>query len=188
MSLWERNPKLYIEVYMHGKKLPTTRAMAYGKMVHEALQHNRTTGDPVLDLVLSNIPKYKRFEHELRTKLKSGKTEIPLFSIIDNDDEKTQDFADFKTGQKWWTQRQVDENDQLTFYTTAKYAEFKVIPKNIALIQIQTTQDEQTQEIGVTGEYRVFKTTRDLADVLKMAGRIQRAWGEISDMVTKELV
>ncbi len=192
LSLWERSPEKYKELYMDGGTLPINRGMAFGKRVHEALEHNTTTGDPLLDLVISNMPKYKTFEHEIHANLKSGerkagKIGIPLFGILDNYDKRTHDFADFKTGQKWWSKGKVDDDDQLTFYTLLIYAEFRVIPKNIALIQILTKRDPQTQQIDATGEYKVFKTTRTLSDILMMAGRIEKAWGEIGDMVMKEL-
>lgn len=187
LKLWETSPEKYKRIYIQGEKTPTSREMAFGNMIHEALEKNEATGDPELDMVLSTVPKYNAFEHELKTTLKAGKVDIPILAKIDTYNTDDHSFGEYKTGSGWWTPEKVRKDDQLTFYAMAIYAEHQFIPNKISLIQIRTQWNEKERKVEATGEYKHFRTERTMADILKMGARVRKAWDEISEMVEKEL-
>jgi hypothetical protein len=57
---------------------------------------------------------------------------------------KTKDFYEIKTGVSKWTQKRANEHLQLHFYAMGIYLEYKVVPKVVKLIWIET---ERVQEV-----------------------------------------
>lgn len=188
MTLWERSPKKYEDIYVHGGTFPTNRGMEFGKMVADVIEKGGTTGDPTLDFVISTIPKFKNIEHEIKTDLQCNGELIPLLSKLDTFNLKPLKFKEYKTGKIPWTQNKVDKDTQLTFYATAIYSKHKEIPKDIELVWIPTEYGENGAVQAKSTDFCVFKTKRDIRAILEMSARIQRAWRGISEMYEKKLI
>ncbi len=189
LQLWESSPERYKQVYVYGEKIPINRGMAFGKIMAECLETDSLAGDPVLDLMMAQIPKLEAMELELTADLNMGrgKNPIPLLVRMDTAQKDLSAFKEYKTGQKPWTKKMVDEFGQITFYATAIWAKTGKIPQSIELVHIPTiTQPDG--KIGATGDIFRHATTRNMAQVLNMIVRIKKAWAGIQEMAAAELL
>src|SRR3990167_2180171 len=62
MTLFEQSPERYAEQYINKNRQRISRNMAYGSKMAEGLEAEEATGDPLLDLVASKLPKYERMD------------------------------------------------------------------------------------------------------------------------------
>ena len=90
-------------------------------------------------------------------------------------------FCDYKTGIVPWTQRRVDNDDQLTFYALVVWLKYKKLPDEIKLEWMPTRRNEYG-ELELTGEIKEFKTERSLQQILNMLSRAQEAWKTIKQL------
>ena len=58
MSTWEMSPEKYIREYIYGEKPPQTINMQYGSLLADSLEAEELSGDLLLDLVMTRLPKY----------------------------------------------------------------------------------------------------------------------------------
>lgn len=188
MRLWQTSPKAYVEKYVYGKANFTNRAMAFGKSVSTALEEGDMTGDMGLDILLLDLPRFENMEYPLKSILKQGKEEVPLYSQLDSAKTDLTGFKEYKTGVTNWTQRKVDEDPQITFYATSIYIKTGKIPTDMELVHIVTEQDHETLKISATGAMHRFPTKRTTLQVLKCMVEIRKVWKEISEMYEKEIV
>ena len=181
LSLWERSPAKYKEIYLENGRIPINRGMAFGKMIANALQDDAGTDDPLNDLIIANLPKFDKMEFEIEGTL-SG---VPLYGKLDSFNNKTKKaFKEYKTGRIPWTQKMVDRSDQITFYCTLIYAKYGIRAEglDIELIYIPTDYNS-TGQIEPTGEMPLrFKTRRNFINIMKMSARQKKAWAEIQQM------
>lgn len=173
LSLWEKNREDYRRVYMDGVQ-NESMAMTLGSHMSKALEDGHGIDDPIIQQGLLLFPRLKKSEFEIKAKCNV----CPLLGKIDAFDPKSKNFREYKTGKYPWSQGRVNEHGQITFYCYLIWLKYKKIPQVIYLDWLNT--DEKSKDYG---RIRSFATVRSMADLIKMHGRIQRAWNGINQMV-----
>ena len=189
MDLLERSEERWIEQYLHGKRSPRSREMDFGSKMADALESGNMSGDIGLDIVMEKLPKYEIMDQEIGVDLMRGRgtNPIPLLAKPDTRNADFSAFREYKTGRNPWTQGKVDVWGQITFYAVVGY-----IVRGSKLVD-DIHLDWVPTELGpgglvrVTGELKSFKTTRTMADILRMMLRMRRAWGRIETLTEREL-
>ncbi len=188
-KLWKSSQNAYVERYMYDGKKFTTRAMALGKTVHNAIETGESTGVIEIDLLVSDLPRFEigqdLREIEIHTTIKVGNEETPVLGKLDRLKSDYTAFKDWKTGKNPWTQRKVDEDEQITFYVMLIWIAKKIIPNDIEIVWIPTEEDENGQ-LKVTGEFKRFHTHRTMGQVLNMMVDCRKVWKQINERYEKE--
>ena len=187
LTLFESSLERYMDIYIDESRMSINRGMAFGKEIADALEKEEATGDPIKDLLISQIPKFEIMEAELEATLKLGKTEIPLYGKADTAKKNLTAFKEYKTGQTSWSQKQVDNHGQITLYCTIIRARTGKIPQDIELVYIPTKRLPDGN-IEFTGDIHRIRTERKLSDILKMEVRIKKAWEAIGKMCEDKLL
>lgn len=163
--------------------------MKFGTLVAKALEDDEFTGDPVLDMILTRIPKFEIMDKPHECTMKIGKKIVPLLARMDSRRENFRGFKEYKTGKDPWTQAKVDKDPQVTFYATYCYIVTGEIPDDMELVWVPTENDpDDPKKVRVTGEMIVFKTTRSKADIIKEKADMLKVWEEIGIACEKELL
>lgn len=200
------SPERYADQYIYGKKHRISRNLAYGSSMADGLKDGEATGDPMLDLMMSRIPKFDRMDKPIEDKkrgvevvnphdgkkykvpvLENGNDPIPLLAVPDSAKRTYSAFKEYKTSVRKWTQKMVDESGQITFYATAIWLATKKIPKDIKLVAVELAYDRDGR-LYPTGNLHRFPTTRTMTDVLKMTRRMRNAWSGIKELCESELL
>lgn len=190
-SLWKRSPKSYLEKYLYDGREFTTREMAFGKKMAVALEEERDSDDEILNGIMAKLPKLDKPEFAVRADFKIQKELIPLYAKLDTAKEDLSAFKEYKTGKNPWTQRKVDENEQITFYVTLIYILTKQIVQDIELVWVETCEDPSSENgtgISCTGRVEVFKTKRSMGQIINELADIRRVWREIGEACDNELL
>ena len=205
MTTFEMSPERFIEQYIYGKKMRISRNIALGSMLAEGLEAEEFTGNPMLDIMMSRLPKFELMDRPVEDKkgvvvidphtkkshkvpvLKDGKGLIPLLAKPDTAKADYTAFKEYKSSTKKWTQKMVDQSGQITFYCFAIWLKTGKIPADIELVGI-TTKYEENGALVPSGEIWRYKTTRTMVDMIKMSGRIKRAWAGIKELCEKEML
>ena len=177
MILWERSPELYKKHYLYGEELLETEAMKLGKEVAEMLELDKESENLAFEAVRQQIPHYYYREKEMKIGLKLRGHKIMLLGKFDCYSKSK--IGEVKTG-KLWTQKRVDELDQITFYALIFYLRYKKFPA-LWFHWIETKDGE------LTGKVEHFKTERNLPQLMRMMDRIAVAWIGINKLVKEEL-
>ena len=213
LDCFEKDPEKYKLIYIYGEEFSSNKGQKFGKKMADGLENDELTGDPVLDLVMTSIPKFELmdkiitdpkgktveyFDHKEKEIKKAkvpfvefGKDVIPLLAKPDSMKRNGLSFKEYKTGQKRWTKREVDESGQITFYATALFLKTGLVPNDIELVQVMTEKDAKGSpdaELGATGEIIRIPTTRGMKDILEMMLRIKMAWIGIDKIYNEELL
>lgn len=188
-SLWKRSPREYIAKYVHDKPQFETKEMAFGKRMSVALEEDEFSGDPLLDVVIAQIPKFEEMEFPVSAELKIDKEIVPLYGQIDTSKRDLSAFKEYKTGKGEWTQRRVDEDAQITFYATMYYILTKKIPNDIELVWVCTENSPHDPSVIVcTGEIKRFKTNRTMSHIINEMADMKKVWREIGEACEKEML
>lgn len=198
LSLFERSPARYKEVYLYGAKTPDNAGMAFGRQMAEGLENEEATGDPILDLLMAQLPKFEIMDKPITAELKNGKKIIPLLAKPDSMKADMTGFLEYKTGQQKWSKTKVDQSGQITFYATVMYLKTGKIPHDIELVQVMTAKGTNEPldaefgayegvEIRATGEIRRIKTSRSIGQILNMMIKMKKAWQSINELCENEL-
>jgi hypothetical protein len=187
LNLWESSPERYKKVYLYGEKLPINKGQAFGAKMADGLEDDEATVDPLLDAVMTRIPKFETMEREIRTIIKAGDETIPLLAKIDTAKKNLSGFKEYKTGQTRWTQGQVDKSGQIDFYAMAIYAKTGKIPWDIELVHIETKAAPDGR-IAATGQIFRHPTVRTMNQILNMMVRAKRSWVGIKQLSEEELL
>lgn len=207
MTLFERSPELYAEQYLYGKKQRISRNIRLGSDVADSLQNGEDTGDPLLDFIISRLPKFelmdmavedpsgvwitfKRNNKEVRAcvpVLKDKKFSIPILALPDTAKSDYTAFKEYKTSVRKWTQKMVDDSGQITFYATAVWLAKKIVPEDIELVCAETAYNPDGS-LSPTGEMWRYPTRRSMVDVIRMTGRMKKAWVGINKLCESELL
>ena len=183
-QLWlvERNPEQYKRLYLLGEDMYVNPAMEFGKEFAKIIQrYDEDSGQEDIERIKAFLPRYPHTEFEIKTEVK----DIPLYGKLDGVDLKKRILGEHKTGKTEWTQKAVNENDQITFYYLLLYKRFGWLARRAMLHWIET----QARQDGflVTGKIKTFETTRTLYDLAKMVSRIEEAWRKIQALVKETL-
>ena len=205
MAMFEMSPEKYVEKYIYGKKERITQNMKYGSDLAEGLEDEESTGDPLLDLVMVKLPKYERMDKVVEDRtgkkvfdpnegeewwlplLANGKDDIPILAKPDSAKQDYTAFYEYKTSVRPWNQKMADESGQITFYATAIWLANKGLPEAIELINVPLYYDAHGK-LQPTGDLVRLPTKRTTADMIKMTGRIRKAWAGIKELCKNELL
>lgn len=191
MDLLEKSVEKWKALYLFGEQMKVNRGMAFGRMMADGLENNDATGDIMLDLVISKIPKFEVMDKIVMAELKNGKKTIQILAKPDTMKADMTAFKEYKTGQEPWTQKRFNELGQIIFYATALYLKTGSIPQDIEGVWAQTKKEDNgplDAKIRATGEIRRFKVVVTMADVLKMMIRMKKAWALIEKVCEEELL
>ncbi len=175
LRLFERSANLYKEVYIDGVRMKANAAMDLGKKLADRMEFDEESDDRMIEHLSIYLPRYEHHEYEIAGEI-SG---VPVFGKLDGFTEFDLDIGEYKTG-KLWTQSMVDKDDQLTFYAMLVWIRFKRLPEKIRLHWCPT--EIVDGQVRPTGEIKTFSTTRRMADIIKMAGRVIKTWKAIINL------
>ena len=205
MCTFEMSPEKFASKYLYGEKERITRNIHYGKLLADGMENDEATGDPLLDLMASRLPKYDLADKVIESDggveiinphdgkkykvpfLQDGKEKIPLVAKPDSAKSDYTAFLEYKTSTRKWSQRMADDSGQITFYATAMWLATVKIPQDIELVNVPVAYQEDGR-LAPTGEMYRFPTRRSISDVIKMTGRMRKAWSGIHELCEKELI
>jgi len=177
MSLWEKDPNMYYQVYFEGLDQFRTKYLTLGKRMATCLENGfDEEHDPLFEMLAVFMPSYPYREFEINAVFEG----IPLKGKLDGFNEKTLTIGEYKTG-KCWTQSMVDSTGQLTFYALLVWLKYKKLPKEIFLHWAKTDEDMEGN-LKLTGDIKTFKTQRSLKDLILFSKRIKSAWEGICEL------
>lgn len=207
MTTYEMSPRKFIDQYIYGKKQRVSRNMAYGSLMAQSLEDEEFSGDPLLDIMITKVPKLDIHDKPIQCEngievmfsqrgknelvkvpfLLDGKEKIPLLAVPDTAAKGYVAFKEDKTSVRKWTQKMADESGQITFYVTAIYLGYGFICEDIELINVPVEYQEDGS-LSPTGEIIRYRTKRDMVDIIKMTKRIKKAWKGIGELAQAELL
>ena len=161
--------------------------MSYGSLLADSLEADELSGDLLLDLAMTRLPKYELRDESFIVELKDQEKVIPILAKPDSAKADYSAFYEFKTSTRRWTQTMADESNQITFYAMAMWLKTGKIPKDIELIDVQVAYQDDGR-LAPTGEIFRFPTKRTLVDIIKMTRRVRTAWHEIQKACKEELL
>lgn len=178
VSLWQKDPNLYYQVYVEGLDMIRTVYLNLGTRLDEAIQSGQDEfDDPTINFLVMMLPRYPKMQHRIEAEFEG----IPLVGVLDGFSslKKKLIIGEHKSG-KLWTQSQADKSDQLTFYSLLVWLIHGRLPDEIYLHWAKTQIKEE--ELSFTGDTKTFKTARTMKDIVLMGGRIHKAYKEIAEM------
>jgi len=181
------SPDGYVEEYIYGRKRRPSKNMLYGSALADGLEIEEATGDPLLDLMASRLPKFELMDKPIEAELSDGKEMIKILAKPDTCKADYTAFKEYKTSTRKWTQKMADDSGQITFYATAIWLNTGKIPEDIELVNIQTAYDPNGR-MTVTGGIVRLLTKRNMIDIIKMTKRMRRAWAGIKSLCERELL
>lgn len=184
MVLFEHNPDLWVEVYVLGREIEPNSGMIFGREVADCLERGDFSGDPELDAVLMQMPSLEIRDKAFTTTMRDGKDSVIVKCKPDTMSADMRAFKEYKTGTRLWTQRKVDEDGQITFYSTGMFLEKNKVPNDIELIQAVTEKDGNV--IRPTGELLRFRTVRTTGQCLNMLVRMKKNARLMSERFARE--
>lgn len=187
MTTFEMSPEKYADQYLRDLKQHTNRNMAYGSLMADGLEFDESTGDPLLDAMIAQIPKFELRDQPLEADLPFKKGHIRLLAKPDTSKADYSAFKEYKTSVRKWTQKMVDNSGQISFYATTMWLKTGKIPQDIELVNVQVMYTEDGK-LTPTGAILRFPTKRTMVDIIKMTGRMKKAWQGICDLCEKELL
>lgn len=177
LSLWEKDPNLYYQVYVEGLDQFRTKYLELGKRMATGLENGfDEEHDPLFEMLIVFLPSYPRREFEIRAEFEK----IPLVGKMDGWNEKTMTIGEYKSG-RHWTQSMVNQAGQLTFYALLVWLKYKKLPSKILLHWAKTDEDMEGN-LKLTGDIRTFTTERTMKDIILFSKRIKTAWAGICDL------
>lgn len=211
LDLLERSVEKWKERYLYGEKSRTNRGQALGKLMADSLEQDVASGDPVLDLVITRIPKLEIMDRVLEDEkgdwvevnhngkmeryqvpvLQDGKIRIPLVAKPDTARADYSAFKEYKTGQAPWTKKKAQEHGQMHFYAAAIFVKTRRLPGDVELVHVETGKKEVGQfdaTLAPTGEIYRYPVVITMSHVLNMMVRIKRAWAIMEKVTEEELL
>ena len=194
LDLFERSRERWIALYIKDEKLKFNAkgqaGIDLGRKMADCIENDEKTGDLVFDLTVASIPRLDESERLITATIKRrGKEPVPLLGYLDNAKRDLSAFIEYKQGRTAWTQKKVDNHDQLTFYATIIYLLTKKIP-TMSLVWVPTEETAQGKVTvnEMTGEVKTFKTTRSLVQILRMMSRMGNSWDEIEKVTNEKMI
>jgi hypothetical protein len=195
-TTYKGSKKQYIKVYIEGQKSFDNKYTRLGSMLAEALETGEETGRYDIDLIVPSIPLYEEREVDITATLKLDGETIPLFGKLDTATKDKRKFIDHKSNVKdpksnatRWTQKRVDEDEQLTIYSLILYKGYRIplAEQEIGLVVMETELDENG-EPQFTGKITHYKTKRNLQQILRMQAEIVKVWRGIKELTAENLL
>lgn len=187
----ESSKATYTKIYIEQKGIPVNRGIALGRDIADALENEQETGNAMKDFIVAMLPKYDIMDKDIFIDYKIGKEVIPLKIKPDSLKKDMSAFYEYKTGaEKSWNQKKVDNDPQIKFYATGIYILTKKIPET-KLIWAPTKKvrgEDGIERPELTGEIVEFTTHVRMSDILKMMGRMRKAWRDIETLINNEIL
>ncbi|MFA9262889.1 MAG: hypothetical protein ACEQSB_06105 [Undibacterium sp.] len=183
LELFEKSPEKWERLYLgDGKKVYENSGSRFGALMAKTLELDELSGDPAIDLAVSQLTKYEIPDKIVEVQMNVGRGKDPII-LHGRPDTRTEDFAafgEYKSGQAHWTQTKVDRCGQLTFYATIGYIfRGNKLVEKMWLEQVVTEKMDSSDpqsELVPTGEILKFNSQRSLSDILNMMVRIKKGW------------
>ncbi len=172
MQLWRNDRERYKKMYFDNRDelRHDNMGMTYGKVVADALEASRETGDLLTDAAMLMLPKYDVADQEIRAQLKTTRGWLELLGKPDSMDSDSKSFLEYKTGKTAWTQKKADEHLQMYFYAAVIYTKYKILPPSAQLVWIETEWVDD--EVKPTGRVETFHVPMRLDRVLATLGEM----------------
>ena len=184
VDLIERNPRGYLNSYLNGEKIKT-RGMDFGSLVTDALERRDKDPDEVIQAVRALVPKYPQNNHKATTAIKiDGKT-VQVVAYLDGWDPKKFRVGEYKTSLYPWSRSKAMEHGQMHLYPWIKWKETGRIPE-CELTWLETERDDDG-EYYLTGNFLTHQFQLTTKDMLRMSGRLARAYKKIERTIEAEL-
>jgi len=183
-DLWTRSKREYWKRYSLGAEQKSNRFFDKGKELATFAETGEITtrgDDPMLQLVVSKMPRLDVAEDELRFKV-DGKE---VLGFADAASVGHEQFLEYKTGKIPWTQERVDEHEQLAFYALGYFQLYGIIP-NSQLVWIET-MDTDDDGLLYTGTVKVFNRDFTEKELSLMYDKISTVIQEIDVYDYQEL-
>ena len=183
--LWLSNPDRYKAQYMDGRTDLnfSNSGQIYGKIVADALEEGRETGDLLTDSAMLLLPKYDVADQPIKVDVKTKRGWLNLIAKPDTFNSITKEFVEFKTGKSKnpWTQQKAQDHFQMWYYAVVIWQKYGVMLPNAKLAWIETEQtDEGIKPTGRVEIFTVIFTSKELletlAKIVKIAFEIEEAW------------
>lgn len=184
IQLWKHDKKRYIELYFNNRNelRLSNSGMEYGKIIADALENEKETGDLLSDSAILLLPKYDIRDKEIKVEMKTKNGSFYIIGRPDTLNSITKEFREYKTGKVKWTQNKAQKHPQMIFYAMLIYLKYKILLSEAYLDWIET-EDGPNKEIKPTGHVESFKVNFTLKDILncmaetnKIAKEIELAW------------
>lgn len=169
ISSFEWSKDEWYAKYVLGIPTDENPAMAFGKAFAKSCE-NRAPMAPVTLLA------------EMEKKFSVVFNKIPLIGFADTFCPDTPAIGEYKTGEKPWTQKKVDEHGQLTMYALMWNVSTKRDPGELRFfLEYVPTEHRNDFSVRVKPGSKPlrFDTRRTMADVLRFAARINRTVAEM---------
>jgi len=164
--------------YVLGIRSEPNSAMAFGVYVGE-----RLVSDP---LFLPEVPRPEIYELELKSKI----GDIEIIGHLDGWSPETKELLEYKTtcNPNRWTQEKVDAWDQVTMYCLLLWQNYKIRPEDVTirLTAIMGQEEEDSFEIHLTNEIKVFSTKRTMKDMLVFGSEIKHVHKEMQKFINNK--
>lgn len=180
IQLWKNDPKRYIAIYMDGRDelRVTNAAMEYGKVVADALEAEKETGDLLTDASMLMLKKYDVQDQKMTVEFKTKYGWLAIVFRPDTFNSLTHAFREYKTGKSPWTYKKAQEHPQMRFYAMGIYLKFKTFLKDAYLDWIET--EDSPEGIVPTGRVSSFLVTftkemllKEMAETIRVAREIE---------------
>ena len=194
-SLWLSDPKKYARHYFDDMDTSfANKGQAYGKLVADALEMSRDTGDLLTDAAMLLLPKYDVADMPIEAEFKEkGGRWLKVIAKPDSFNSITHDFIEVKTGKgrNPWTEKKAQEHVQMIWYAIVIWLKYGTMLDKAHLAWIET--EDTSEGIKPTGRVDSFEVTFEPADycmfqakMLKVAHEIEQSWA--SHITNPELV
>lgn len=188
--LWKSSKLQFYKRYVLGEDGPKLPAWDKGKEFSNyketgILLNNIT--DPLLVQVADDVPSLDIMEHKFEVELGGYK----LLAYLDTCEFDLSSFYEYKTGKNPWTQKDVDNHEQLDFYALCIYIKSgeTLLPK-CKLYWIETEDIELpngSKEIRYTGHIEEFEREFTEDNMITMMTKIVSVIKEIDEYEFNEL-
>lgn len=183
------NKERWFAKYYEGIEQPESEAMRFGKEFGE-----KVASDPNFT---PEVKRYKHFEECLQCEFSGMK----LLGYMDTSLLSEKKFRELKTGNNKnpWTQKRVDEHDQITMYALMIYVVHGIMPEDldIHLDWVPTLEaDFESLDDFINGmpkvrrsdeKIKTFKTKRTLKQCLKFGAKLKKTHKEMRQYVVDKL-
>lgn len=173
-KLFRRNKQEWINTYLMGHSRDF-KGTQFGKDFAKARELDQDNGDSDGNFARIFMPKYPKREHQMEATLTwKDLQQCTMHGKFDGYDPRKRLIADDKTTYSTkgkahvWTQKEVDELEQLTWYAYIFWKKFGTLPR----LELNWYNRN-------TNQIKTFRTVRTVKDFLKLNVEIKKTWREI---------
>lgn len=156
-----------VERWFQHRKMESD-AMAFGTTVHALIKHRKLKG----------VPHGNNPEKRLSSEIYFGKKEH--FTVVGTpDDFDNETLYEYKSAKKLWNAKKSKEHEQFPCYAFLIKENMGILLKKGKLISLETTYDEQSEGIALTGKMQVIDTEITMLDIMKIKARFVNAYKKV---------